>query len=150
MSSRSVNYYHNTNSINTVIVTIETNKFIFFCRPKWTSQHTDYWKLTNPVYALNWNTRINLTRAGNLCMYCTIILLYSPHFLFCPEKKGKKWEKKKKNRERRILFPWGILPGLKGVLREDTNWPETWNISVCRLHMVVYSQKWAASTFWYP
>ena len=50
VSSRSVNYYHDTNSINTVIVTIQTNKFIFFCRPKWTSRHTDYWKLTNSVY----------------------------------------------------------------------------------------------------
>ena len=36
MSSRSVIYYHNSNCINTIIVIIETNKFMFFCRPKWT------------------------------------------------------------------------------------------------------------------
>ena len=54
VSSRPVIYDHNSNSINIAIVIrlMETIKFIILRRPKQTSQHTDCWKLTDPVYAL--------------------------------------------------------------------------------------------------
>ena len=82
VSSRSAICYHSSNSINIAILIIwliETNKFIILCRSKQTSQHTDCWKMTDPVFALwlkvNWNTRINLTRASNY--YISVVLNFT-------------------------------------------------------------------------
>ena len=89
-SYRSVICYHNSNPINTKIVILETNKTIFFLEAQVDLAVAAHrlLEVDQPYVAL----RLSHLKYQNQpdhslqlsCICCTVILLCSPHFSFCP------------------------------------------------------------------